>query len=92
MGTGAAQSFNDVASAVINACRAAESKPPVTLADMQAGETVRYIPFPGDLKGRYQSYTQADLAALRGAGYAAPFLTVEQGVRRYCDALLARER
>ena len=92
VGTGAAQSFNDVASAVINACRAAESKPPVTLADMQAGETVRYIPFPGDLKGRYQSYTQADLAALRGAGYAAPFLTVEQGVRRYCDALLARER
>jgi len=51
---------------------------------------VQYIPFPEDLKGRYQSYTQADVSALRAAGYSAPLLTVEQGVARYCQKLLAR--
>jgi ADP-L-glycero-D-manno-heptose 6-epimerase len=51
---------------------------------------VQYIPFPDELKGRYQSYTQADLTALRAAGYAEPFLDVEEGVARYCRALLAR--
>jgi ADP-L-glycero-D-manno-heptose 6-epimerase len=90
--TGAAQSFNDVAVAVVNACRAAESKPQLTLAEMQQNQIVGYIPFPEDLKGKYQSYTQADLSALRSAGYAAPFLTVEEGVSRYCRELLARER
>ena len=55
---------------------------------MRAREIIRYIPFPDDLKGRYQSYTQADISALRAAGYAAPFLTVEQGVARYCQKLL----
>ena len=90
--TGAAQSFNDVAVAVVNACREAEAKSQLTLAEMQENETVRYIPFPVDLKGKYQSYTQADLSALRGAGYAAPFLTVEEGVTQYCRELIARER
>lgn len=90
-GTGAAQSFNDVAVAAVNACRRAQGETPLTLAAMQAQETIRYIPFPEDLKGRYQSYTQADVSALRESGYTAPFLTVEQGVRRYCEELLERE-
>ncbi len=89
-GTGAAQSFNDVAVATLNACRAAEGRPAATLHELQQQNIVRYIPFPGDLKGKYQSYTQADLTALRAAGYAAPFLTVEQGVSRYIHQLLAR--
>jgi len=89
-GTGAAQSFNDVAVATINGCRAAANEPALTLAELQGKGVVRYIPFPGDLKGKYQSYTQADLTALRAAGYAAPFLTVEQGVARYCQQLLAK--
>ena len=89
-GTGAAQSFNDVAVATVNACRAAAGEPPLSLADMQQQRIVRYIPFPGDLKGKYQSYTQADLTALRATGYQAPFLTVEQGVAGYCRQLLAK--
>ncbi len=72
VGTGRAQSFNDVARAV--------------LAYHGRGE-IRYIPFPEHLKGRYQSYTQADIAALRAAGYTAPFMAVEQGVPRYLDWL-----
>lgn len=88
VGTGAAQSFNDVAVAVVNACREAQGEPALGLADLQREGVIRYIPFPDDLKGRYQSYTQADVGALRAAGYDAPFLTVEQGVKRYCASLL----
>jgi ADP-L-glycero-D-manno-heptose 6-epimerase len=88
VGTGAAQSFNDVAVATINAMRKARGEAPLTLAEMRASKIIRYIPFPEDLKGRYQSYTQADISALRAAGYSAPFLTVEQGVARYIERLL----
>lgn len=89
-GTGAAQSFNDVAAAVLNSCRGSEGRPPLTLHQLQHQGLIRYIPFPGDLKGKYQSYTQADLTALRATGYQAPFMTVEQGVERYCHQLLAK--
>ena len=92
VGTGAAQSFNDVALAVVNACRSGEGKPPLGLSELQAQGVIRYIPFPDDLEGRYQSYTQADMAALRGAGYAGSFMTVEEGVRRYCERMLENER
>ncbi len=88
-GTGAAQSFNAVAVATINGCRVATGAVPLSLADLQGQGLIRYIPFPGDLQGKYQSYTQADLTALRATGYQAPLLTVEQGVARYCQQLLA---
>jgi len=90
VGTGAAQSFNDVAVATVNACRKARDEPPLSLAAMQQQGIISYIPFPEELKGKYQSYTEADVAALRAAGYAEPFLTVEQGVARYCGKLLQR--
>ena len=89
-GTGAAESFNAVALATVNSLRQAEGKPALPLEALQAEKIIDYIPFPADLKGRYQSYTQADVSRLRAAGYAAPFLTVEQGVARYCEQLLAR--
>ena len=89
-GTGAAQSFNDVAVATVNGCRAAAGDAALSLTDMQRQGLIRYIPFPGDLKGKYQSYTQADLTALRATGYQAPFQTVEQGVAGYCRQLLAK--
>jgi ADP-L-glycero-D-manno-heptose 6-epimerase len=87
-GTGNAQSFNDVAVATVSACRSARGEAPLTLAQMQQQGVIRYIPFPEELKGKYQSYTQADVSALRAAGYGAPFLTVEQGVQRYCEGLM----
>ena len=39
--------------------------------------------FPEDLKGKYQSFTQASLDHLRGVGYSEAFHTVEEGVRKY---------
>ena len=88
VGTGVAQSFNDVAVATVNAIRKARGEAPLSLSGMRDRGIIRYIPFPADLKGRYQSYTQADISALRAAGYGAPFLTVEQGVARYMERLL----
>ncbi|MGL5393121.1 MAG: ADP-glyceromanno-heptose 6-epimerase, partial [Shewanella sp.] len=40
-------------------------------------------PFPDHLKGRYQSFTQADMTKLRSVGYAAEFKTVAEGVADY---------
>jgi len=74
LGTGHSQSFNDVANAV--------------LAHHRSG-TLEYIPFPDHLKGRYQSFTEADMSAMRAAGYDAPFRTVEEGVAEYMQWLNA---
>jgi ADP-L-glycero-D-manno-heptose 6-epimerase len=75
VGTGRAQAFNDVANAVI---------------DWHGRGRIRYIPFPEDLEGAYQSYTQADLRLLRQAGCDVEFLDVATGVSRYLDVLDAR--
>ena len=57
VGTGRAQSFNDVANAVLHWHNKRG----------RIGE-IQYIPFPEQLKDFYQSYTQADITALRIAG------------------------
>jgi len=43
---------------------------------------IEFVPFPGDLKNRYQHFTEADVAGLREAGYGAPFTSLEEGVRQ----------
>lgn len=68
IGTGRAQTFNEVARAVIH--------------EAGRGE-IEYIPFPAHLVGHYQSFTEADLSLLRAAGYDKPFKTVEEGVKAY---------
>jgi len=72
VGTGRSQTFNDVSNAVI--------------AWHNKGK-IEYIPFPEHLKGRYQSFTQADIAKLREAGFDKEFKTVEQGISEYLDCL-----
>ena len=70
----------------------AEIKGDLSRCLLAGGAESLAVETPPDLEGRYQSYTQADLSALRGAGYTAPFMNVEQGVRGYCDHLLQGER
>jgi ADP-L-glycero-D-manno-heptose 6-epimerase len=72
VGTGAAAPFNDVARAVLA---------------WHGRGAIRYIPFPAELKSRYQSFTQADLGALRTAGYTGAFRDVRAGVAAYLDAI-----
>ncbi|OHX11416.1 ADP-glyceromanno-heptose 6-epimerase [Chromobacterium sphagni] len=90
LGSGRSQPFNDVAEATVNACRRHEGKPALTLDEMVQQGIVEYIAFPDALKGKYQSFTQADIAKLREAGYAAPMLSVSEGVDRYVDWLIRR--
>jgi ADP-L-glycero-D-manno-heptose 6-epimerase len=75
LGTGSCQSFKDVATAVIGWFGRGE---------------IEYIPFPDHLRGRYQSFTEADMSTLRALGYQRPFRTVEAGVPLYMDWLQAR--
>jgi ADP-L-glycero-D-manno-heptose 6-epimerase len=90
VGTGASQTFNDVAQATVNSCRQIAGEKPLTLVEMQEQGIIEYVAFPDALKGKYQSFTQADISTLREAGYTAPFLTVEQGVERYVGELKRR--
>ena len=71
-GTGRAQSFNDVANAVI---------------EWHGKGRIRYVPFPVYLEGAYQSFTQADLTQLRQAGCDVQFRSVEDGVKHYLDLI-----
>ena len=71
-GTGQARSFLDVGN---------------TMRDLVGDADLEFIPFPDHLKGKYQAYTQADLAALRAAGYEQPFTSLEQGLARYHEVL-----
>lgn len=83
LGTGRAQSFNELAAATVNSCRALEGKPALPLAELVTQGIIEYIPFPEALKGKYQSFTEADQSQLRAAGYDADFANVEQGVGEY---------
>jgi ADP-L-glycero-D-manno-heptose 6-epimerase len=83
VGTGRARSFNDMAAATINAMRRARGEKALALEELRTAKAIEYIPFPPALVGKYQSYTQADMSALRKAGYKAPFLDIEEGVDRY---------
>ncbi|MFM9969032.1 MAG: ADP-glyceromanno-heptose 6-epimerase [Burkholderiales bacterium] len=90
VGTGQAQSFNDVAVAVVNSCRQANGEATLSLAELQAKNIIEYREFPASLSGKYQHFTQADMQSLRRVGYQHPFSSVEQGVANYCHWLLQK--
>jgi len=87
LGTGRAQSFNELAAANVNSCRALAGEPALAQAELLRDGLIEYIPFPEELRGKYQSFTQADLGQLRRAGYDAPFASVEEGVGEYVEWL-----
>lgn len=87
VGTGRSQSFNDVALAVVNSLRQESGQGLLTLEAAQEAGAIEYIPMPEALAGKYQSFTEANIEALRGAGYEAPLFSVEEGVARYVDRL-----
>ncbi len=83
VGTGRAEPFNHVAQAVVNGCRETDGLAPLPLQELTARSLVEYIEFPPALSGKYQSYTQADLSALRAIGCDHAFVDVATGVERY---------
>lgn len=84
VGTGRAQSFNDVATAVLNTLEGAQKS---TSEWVREGK-LQYIEFPQALVGKYQSYTKADLTNLKNAGdFGKSFAKVEEGVKAYVKQL-----
>ncbi|MDR5860086.1 ADP-glyceromanno-heptose 6-epimerase [Halomonas eurihalina] len=74
LGTGRAEPFKAIGEAVI---------------DYYGRGRIEYIDFPENLKGRYQSYTRADIERLREIGYDREFRTVAEGVQAYLEWLNA---
>jgi ADP-L-glycero-D-manno-heptose 6-epimerase len=71
-GSGSARPFTQIAS---------------SLALLEGGGETVFTPFPADLQGKYQRFTEANLYALRGAGYGHAFMTLEEGLSRYYPML-----
>ena len=71
-GTGVGHSFNEFVQGVIDYCGKGH---------------IEYVPFPEILKGKYQSYTQADTTKLMAAGYDRGFTLLSEAVKEYCRVL-----
>ncbi len=71
VGTGRSRSFNEIARIII---------------ELLGRGAIRYLPFPETLRGKYQSFTESDIGALRAAGYDRAFATLEEGVHRLAEA------
>ena len=75
-GTGKARSFEDIATA---------------LQSLHGSGEIESIPFPEDLRGKYQEFTEAGLDKLRAAGYSKEFMSLEEGVQQYYEQLSATD-
>jgi ADP-L-glycero-D-manno-heptose 6-epimerase len=69
-GTGASRSFNDIAKTIIS---------------VLGKGSIEYVPMPESIRGKYQSFTEADLTNLRELGYQEPFSSLEDGIARCVD-------
>jgi len=73
-GSGKSRTFNDVAR---------------SLMTVHGECPIEYIPFPADLEGRYQHFTEADLTALKELGYDGPMTELEAGITETYATLAA---
>jgi ADP-L-glycero-D-manno-heptose 6-epimerase len=89
LGTGRAEPFNTVAMSVIRALASGHNAKS-TPSDAVAQGHLSYIPFPDALVGKYQCYTQADMAWLAQLDCDHAFSDVATGVARYMAWLKAR--
>lgn len=78
IGTGKAATWNELARAVFHA--------------LQKEPTIKYIDMPADLKGKYQNFTEAEMAKTREAlGKAAETMPLNDSVRDYVQNYLLKE-
>jgi len=76
-GTGKARTWIDLMNAVFTS--------------MGVTPQIDFIEMPEVLRGKYQYFTQAEMAKLRAAGYTAPFTSLEDAVLDYVKFLKANE-
>lgn len=73
LGTGTARTFLDLAKAVFVA--------------MDKPEYIHYIDTPASIRDKYQYFTEAKMERLRSQGFPDPFVSLEEGARRYVERL-----
>ncbi|MGB7258949.1 MAG: ADP-glyceromanno-heptose 6-epimerase [Pseudolabrys sp.] len=76
VGTGKAESFRDMITAMFNA--------------LGRPANIEYIEMPDSIRGQYQYFTQSKVENLRRAGYNAGFAPLEQSVASYVTGYLDR--
>ena len=76
LGTGKARTFLDLTRAVFKA--------------MNKTENISFIDTPGDIRDKYQYFTEAEMDKLKGIGYDKEFTELEQGVKAYVSDYLAK--
>ncbi|MEK9777560.1 MAG: ADP-glyceromanno-heptose 6-epimerase [Methylophilaceae bacterium] len=76
VGTGKAQSFKKLATAVAQNMKANE-------------DVIKYIDMPDDLKNKYQYFTEAKMNKLRDIGYEESFFDLNLGVQDYIENYLS---
>jgi ADP-L-glycero-D-manno-heptose 6-epimerase len=74
LGTGQARTFNDLATAVFHS--------------LDVPVNIEYIDTPGDIRDKYQYFTEAEMHKLRAAGYENEFYALEDGVEEYVKEFL----
>jgi len=72
-GTGKARSFIDLVNAIF--------------ASLELEPKIEFIPIPADIRDKYQYYTQAEMTKLSDLEYGKPFLSLEEGVKKYVEVL-----
>ena len=76
VGTGKAQTFFKLASAVFHA--------------LNKTENIEFFDMPKEIRQNYQYHTEADISSLKSMGYLEEFFDVEQGVGDYVQNYLDR--
>jgi ADP-L-glycero-D-manno-heptose 6-epimerase len=76
LGTGTARSFNDLVRS--------------TFAGMDLQPDIEYIDMPGDIRDKYQYFTEASMDKLKAAGYTKDFYSLEKGVDDYVRNYLSQ--
>ncbi len=74
-------------------CGTGEANSFLTAAKIVSEETeipIKTIPFPENLKDKYQSFTQADVTTLRKVGYASAFRDFSVAAKEYTSSLLGK--
>ena len=77
IGTGHARTFKDLAT--------------IVMESMGKAPHITYIDMPADLQGKYQYFTEANIAKLRKAGYKTPMTSLEDGVKDYVQNYLMQD-
>ncbi|MGC8765639.1 MAG: ADP-glyceromanno-heptose 6-epimerase [Brevinematia bacterium] len=87
--------FDNPAKSGIFNCGTGKAESFLKIAEIMKGiyqdARIDFIPFPESLKGKYQTFTEANLEKLRQIGYNRKFTSLEDGVKGYCKFLMEQD-